>query len=467
MMDRDAETADGGGTTTGRRWARRASAALYRLLPLHVATGDLEGTSAEVRRALPANVGAIAANGLFFPAAGKIVSAGLLLTWFVSELTPVAWVVGLIVPIQYGLSLIAQPAFAQWLGTRPRRAPAYAAQAAFRGAVWGGLAAATWLAGADWPRLLLGLFFAAIVLDAFAAAIGNIAFGDVLAKVVPPRLRGRTRSWRGVFGALTAAAVALILASDLGPRDGLGTFAWLFVATGLLYAVGGLTFAAVDEPLSPEDRAAPAWGDLVSRVRRAASDRVFLRFVLVEAALVPLAQGLPYFTLLGKRHFGLSIDALGVLVLVDALSPVIGNYLWGRLADARGNRSVLFMAALGGLAAPACAGILLIGGDALPRAAVLSLFAAIVFGVSLASTGVDLATKNYVLELAPEEAQRPMYIGVNDTLVGLPTMLLAGSGIVIDLAGFAPVFAAMGLLAIAAVSLLRGLPSYRPEVPGA
>ena len=85
------------------------------------------------------NLAAITLNGLFFPAAGKILGAGLLLTWFVSELTPAAWVVGLIVPVQYGLSLIAQPLFAQWLGSRPRRAPAYRGQALFRGICWSSL----------------------------------------------------------------------------------------------------------------------------------------------------------------------------------------------------------------------------------------------------------------------------------------------------------------------------------------
>lgn len=61
-----------------------------------------------MRRRLPANFAAVAINGLFFPTAGRILGAGLLLTWFVSDLTPSATLVATIIPIQDGLALIAQ-----------------------------------------------------------------------------------------------------------------------------------------------------------------------------------------------------------------------------------------------------------------------------------------------------------------------------------------------------------------------
>lgn len=69
--------------------------------------------------------------------------------------------------------------------------------------------------------------------------------------------------------------------------------------------------------------------------------------------------------------------------------------------------------------------------------------------IGIASTGIDLATKNQVLDLAPDEAVRPMYIGVNDTLVGLPTMLLVSTGFIIDVFGFLPVFVGIAALTVA------------------
>jgi hypothetical protein len=96
-------------------------AAIFRLLPVRVSGDDLKGVSEDVRRGVPSNFAAIALNGLCFPTAGRILGAGLLLTWFISDLTASAFWVGLVVPIQYGLALVAQPVVAEWLTGRPRR----------------------------------------------------------------------------------------------------------------------------------------------------------------------------------------------------------------------------------------------------------------------------------------------------------------------------------------------------------
>jgi hypothetical protein len=88
-----------------------------------------------------------------------------------------------------------------------------------------------------------------------------------------------------------------------------------------------------------------------------------------------------------------------------------------------------------------------------------TLFACIVFAVGVAQAGIDLGTKNYVLDLAPNEAARPLYIGFNDTLVGLPTMLLVAAGVTIDLFGFLPVFVGLAVLTAAGALLALRLPA--------
>jgi|SRR5215213_563763 len=91
----------------------------------------------------------------------------------------------------------------------------------------------------------------------------------------------------------------------------------------------------------------------------------------------------------------------------------------------------------------------------------LVLLAMIVFAIGIASVGIDLATKNYVLDLAPEDTQRPMYIGVNDTLIGLPTMLMAGAGVIIDALGFLPAFVGLVILTMIGALLAARLPPLR------
>ena len=60
---------------------------------------------------------------------------------------------------------------------------------------------------------LIALFFAVITAEAAVEGVGNIAFNDTLARVIPIRLRGQARSWRGIFGSLMAAIAALLIRS--------------------------------------------------------------------------------------------------------------------------------------------------------------------------------------------------------------------------------------------------------------
>ena len=445
------------------KYLRKALGNIFRLLPLQASEGDMAGVTDRVQRAVPANFSAIALNGLCFPTAGRILGAGLLLTWFVSDLTPSAFWVGLIIPIQYGLALMAQPVVAQYLTTKSRRAPYYTAQSFLRCLLWCALGFAAWTLGSGHAMLLLIIFFAVVIADATAAGIGNIAFNDTLARVIPQGLRGRARSWRGIFGSLAAGLAGLWIRKHFSENSGVTAFGLLFAVAGLLYALGGTIFILIDEPpvahastkkLTPRE--------LLRKMRAMVEREPFRRFVIVQSLLVPIVQALPFFTLFARRSFNIEVEALGLLIIVDAGTPLIANFIWGKLADARGNRWVVICASLCGLLAPACSFWLYTGRSGeLSPALMLVLLAMIVFAIGIASVGIDLATKNYVLDLAPEDTQRPMYIGVNDTLIGLPTMLMAGAGVIIDALGFLPVFVGLVILTMIGALLAARLPPLR------
>lgn len=403
------------------------------------------------------NAVAIAANGLFFPAAGKVLGAGLLLTWFASELTSSKTILSAIVPIQYGLSLVFQPWFAQWLGQRGGAVNAYRWQAILRGAVWVGLALLTFRLGAASPVLLLVSFFTVILIDAIAAGLGNIAFSDALALAVPPGRRGRIRGWRGASGAVTAGLAGWLI-SRLFDRDtDVALFGWPFLIAGLLYAAGGIVFAQIDAP-SHESREAKASYSLWAAMARVLSNKAFRRLLLVEVLLIPLMQGLTYVALLGKTTFGIETKDLGILIAADAMAPFLGNIMWGRVADHFGNRLAISCAALVGAVAPVAAMYVMLGNFPVSSRSTVHAFALIIFVSGIGVAGVDLASKNQVLELSLDEAERPMYVGVNDTFVGLPTIFLIAAGVVVDVYGFGVIFAGMFILTISAAIFAINLP---------
>jgi hypothetical protein len=408
-----------------------------------------------------ANFAAIVLNGLFFPTAGKILGAGLLLTWFVSELTRSAFVVGLLVPIQYGVALLAQPWIAQWMSGRPQRVPFYRQQALVRGCLWGVLAIAVWAWGGDRPGFLLTVFFVVVTLDALAAGVGNIAFSDVLARVIPQSLRGRARGGRGMAGAIVGGTAGVMLAIFVAPESGLGIFAALFAIAGLCYGLGGLTFGLIKESARSASHPEAKRDSLKSRVREMLARAGYRRFLAIQILLLPATQGLVFFSLFGRWEFGLDFKALGLLLMGDAVAPFIGNFFWGRWSDRLGNAWVLASAAIVSLLAPALALTLATVGEHWSHAALMTAFGGIVLALGVASTGVDLASKNFVLDLAPDARRRPIYIGVNDTLIALPTMLLAGAGATIDHVGFRPIFIVCAIGATTAAMMCRSLTKGR------
>ena len=135
------------------------------------------------------------------------------------------------------------------------------------------------------------------------------------------------------------------------------------------------------------------------------------------AELIPATLGLTFFALFGRREFNLDLKVFGLLIVSDAAAPFFGNWLWGKWADRIGNRWVLGTSALVSLGAPTLALVLgHVGGD-WSNAVVIAAFGAIVFSLGVAGAGVELASKNFILELAPDAGRRTVYIAVNDTLV--------------------------------------------------
>ena len=336
--------------------------------------------------------------------------------------------------------------------------PAYFYQAIVRALMWWALAACTLLFPQQSTGLLLTAFFGILLLDAVAAGLGDVAFGETIARVIPEHLRGRTRGWRGLFGAAAGALAGLMVHQFAGEESSRGAFAALFAVAGLLYLIGGAVFRTIHEPPDVQECVAQPWGELLPRATKVLADRRFLRFAAVQALLVPISYGLAFFTLLGRRDFGLQLGGISLLIIVDAATPAAANWLWGSLADRRGNRLVMLLGGIIGLAAPAAAFGLLYLGKNIPNAVILALFGVIVVAIAFAVASLQIATKNYVLELAPTSGDRPLYIGISDLFVGIPCALLALAGWAIDHVGFIPIFALLTLCTLAAIALTLTLP---------
>jgi predicted MFS family arabinose efflux permease len=82
---------------------------------------------------------------------------------------------------------------------------------------------------------------------------------------------------------------------------------------------------------------------------------------------------------------------------------------------------------------------------------------------ALAPAGM-LVGSNFLLELVPE-ADRPLYLGLSNTLIGIVVLISGFGGLVVDLLGYAGLFALSALLCLLAWWWSRGLPEPRVGQP--
>jgi MFS family permease len=189
---------------------------------------------------------------------------------------------------------------------------------------------------------------------------------------------------------------------------------------------------------------------------------VFRRYIGTQVYLSLTSVASPFFGLYAKNVLGAPDGMVGVYVAVRAAALLIFNLPWGYVSDRKGNRLVLRLMTLGnGLAAllalimVAAVSLLQLHGPWLPYLAIpIFLLSGAVVPAQM------LVGSNFLLELVPE-VERPLYMGVSNTLIGSAMVLSGLGGGLADLFGFAGVFGATVALLGLAYGLANGLPEPR------
>jgi MFS family permease len=249
------------------------------------------------------------------------------------------------------------------------------------------------------------------------------------------------------------------LLGEGGPLPFPANFGVLALLSLLCFALGIGSFAQVREPpqlrlgqplrLGEGLRRAPAL------LRANANYRWFIDSRLLLRA-GQLAE--PFYIIYATETLGLPKAAAGVFVAAWAVAAALSNILWGRVSDRHGNRSLMLLTA----ALIALAPLLMIAGPAAVRGAglgeaALTVALGVVFLlVGSATDGSAIAGMTYLLEVAPED-ERPTYIGLANTILGVGALVPVLGGLLVAHLGYSWTFAlgaGVALLGLAAASRL-------------
>jgi MFS family permease len=368
---------------------------------------------------------------------------------FASRLTDNPILIGLVGVLWSGGWTLPQIFAANYLTPMPRKMPIALFLCWISRPVFAVFALYLFLGGAAMPGLTLVLLFLTAFLFVFFDSIVGVAWFDMLGKALGSRERGRLLGFgqtaSGLLSIVAGFIIQAILVSAFLPFPYNYALIFLLADVAFMLSLGGLHL--IKEPLeSVAERRQSMASYMPHLLKLLRQDRPFLRVNVARLLVAFVAMATPFFAVYAIRTLGLAEGAVGLFAIAQTTGSAVAGLVFGWLADRRGSHSVIRI--IGGmyLLAPVFA---LIGGAFQGMATLQTgLLAASFFFLGMGDGGILLGFLNYVIEIAPPE-QRPVYIGLTNTLVGITILYPFVGGWLAEIAGYWAVFglAILGIIA--------------------
>jgi MFS family permease len=392
---------------------------------------------------------------MFFSLGLAFASMNTIVPLFVRQLGASALIIGL-VPAMVQTGQMLPPLFAApYVAPLERKLPFLLKMTLGERLPWPILAIACVFLAQAYPT---GMLVVTIVLLAIFGLAGGIcvpAWMDIVARVTPPRMRGKLFGWSGAISGLLGVGAGLAAERALASYAYPYNFAFCFAAAGLCMFISFAALAAIREPPAaervPSTPIRAYMRQLLPLLRR---DRDFSIFIAVRILGSLAAMATAFVAIYAVDQRGLPESVAGRFTAWMLGTQVITTPLFGMIADGRGYKSS-FQFSL--LCQAAAMGLSLM--------VTSQLGFSIVFALIGAATGLLFTTTlNMVVEFA-SEADRVTYLGLHGTLIAPATLLAPLIGGWLAEAGGYPlafsVAAACGVTALLILSLFVRDPRHR------
>lgn len=359
-------------------------------------------------------------SGALSKLAEQLVSPGTTLPWIFSALGVPNLFSGALVPIKDAGSLLPQ----LFVSARIRK---YAIRKWF------------WVVPALIQALALGvmafvvlkteettagiLILSLLLLFSIASGVASISFKDVIGKTIPKGKRGQLLAARSTIGGVLTLIAGVFVLQDLQNEGDNSLLFWLVMSGAILWVFSALLFASIkEEPGSTAGGRSP-----INELKKAwvfwKDDANLRRFVFTRGLLmaIPLAQ--PFFVILGKEELGNEVSNLGIMVIAAGIASIVSSPFWGRFADQSSRKLMVWVSVLG-IVNISLMALFPIWPDDFKN---IYTFAALFLIQVMAHGGARLSRKTYLVDFAPEK-ERPLYVSLSNTMIGVFTLIAAGLG---------------------------------------
>lgn len=399
----------------------------------------------------------IAANTL--QATGdQVVNAKTVLPWALTAVGAPAAVLGLLVPVRESGSMLPQAAMSPVLQASARRRHFWLWGAAGQATATAGMAFAIaalsgWAAGVA-VVLLLAVF-------ALSRSLSSLAGKDVLGRTVPKGERGQINGLSTVLSGAVAITLGVGIRVLGGDDVSVRVLAALLAAAALAWVLALVVYARVREPAAePVEASGDGEGWVASSWRLLREDAPLRRFVWARGLLLVSALSPPFVVALAAQEGETSLAGLGPFVIAQGVAGLVGGRAFGRWADRSSQRLMTGAAA----AASLLVGVFLALHLAPATRGLWWLYPLTYLLLALAHTGVRVARKTYVVDMAGEE-RRTVYVAVSNTAIGVLLLVVGAASSVLALMGPVVALVFLAVLGLVGVGVARTLPDVSAAPP--
>jgi MFS family permease len=392
--------------------------------------------------------------GLIFASTSTVLPA------FAATLTESKVLIGAVSAIWAGGWLLPQMFAAPYISRAPRKYPIMVIGQIIGRPIIPLFALWVLAGGARYPELTLGLLLFTLAFFVLTDSIVALAWFDLLGKSLAPNTRGRLIGIGQIATGLLAIGAGALIQHLLGP-NGPGyplNYGYIFALAAVAFS---LSFAACvfnvepPEPVSDERPTLRGYvPQLLALLRR---DRLFRRVTLARLLTGGGALATAFYVVFATDVLRLPPASIGLFAGATTIGSALAGALLGLVADRAGSHRVIQVAALCAFLIPFLALLChwRVFGEATPV-----VYPALYVLLGLVEGSVMLGFFNFVLEIAPA-GQRPIYIGLTNTLSGLLVVMPLLGGWVLEAASFPVLFALTALVTLAGLAAALRLPNPR------
>ncbi len=391
-------------------------------------------------------------------------SATTVLPSFISTLTNSEIVVGLASGLNTGAWLLPQLAVASIAARLPRKKPLLVTGAWVARPIFLFLALATLFFAQNRPTLTLGVLLAVITIYNIFDAMTSIAWFDLLGRLIPPTRRGRVLGLSQVIGGIGGIGAGLVVRfvlSERSPWAYPANYAVLFTLTAIGLSIGAVALSLIREPRSATaDRQVPSLREVVASLPRIlVHDHAFRKLVVVRWMYGFVTVANAFYILYATKHLGLAPDVAGLFISAQVVGMLMAGLVTSTLQDRYGPlihiRTMIATSTLPPILALLLGPLAVVLGKA-----VLYPYLVVNFFLGLYTSLFGMPFVNWILEYV-EEARRPLYVGMINTLGAVAMIAPALGGWIARSVSYPAVFGLSIIFSIAALIVSLGLPNTR------